>query len=126
MRGRKILPLLYLSIATGLIAIWALANSPARQIFFPNYSAIRDVAFMVVAFIPAPFLFYLNCLQKGRYVRLLHSTAIVVRRLYARDHRQRPRLPVPRIKTDQKAAPCTDARAGGSFFTISMERNTDS
>lgn len=78
MRSRKILPLLYLSIATGLIAIWALANSPARQIFFPNYSAIRDVAFMVVAFIPAPFLFYLNCLQKGRYVRLLHGTAIVI------------------------------------------------
>lgn len=77
-RGRRILPLLYLSIATGLIAIWALANSPARQIFFPNYSAIRDVAFMVVAFIPAPFLFYLNCLQKGRHRKLLHTTAIIV------------------------------------------------
>ena len=66
-RSHRTHPLWLLGVAVCLAALWLVANCRLRQFVFPDAGTIRDVAFLTVAIIPAPFLAYLNRLQEGRY-----------------------------------------------------------
>ena len=66
-RIRRYHPLWLLGVAVCLAALWLFANCRARQFVFPDVGSIRDIAFLVVAIMPVPFIMYLNQLQNGRY-----------------------------------------------------------
>ena len=67
----------YLGWAVLLAAVWILANSVFRQILFPSISVISDMAFFMVMFLPIPFMFYLNSVQKGRYEKAYFLMAVL-------------------------------------------------
>lgn len=51
-------------------AIWLLAQSNLRQLFFPNTSALASLCFVVIMLCPVPILFYVDSVQHGQYRRL--------------------------------------------------------
>ncbi len=64
---RSYISLLDLAVGVVLGAVWIIVNSVFRQLVFPNDSLASDMPFMVILFLPFPFLFYTNELQKARY-----------------------------------------------------------
>lgn len=57
----------YLGWGTLAAAVWLITNSTFRQLIFSNLSIINDMTFLMVIFMPFPFLLYMNEVQKGRY-----------------------------------------------------------
>ncbi|MBO6109129.1 MAG: response regulator, partial [Eubacterium sp.] len=69
--------LLYLGIGEMLAGIWVIANSPFRQMIFPNISSISDMTFFSLMLLPLPFLVFINQAQEGRYYKLYFVMAII-------------------------------------------------
>ena len=67
----------YLGWAVLLAALWILSNSVFRQILFPSITVINDLSFILVMFLPMPFMFYLNSVQNGRYEKLYFVVTII-------------------------------------------------
>ena len=67
----------YLGWAVFLAALWIMSNSVFRQILFPNITVINDLSFILVMFLPMPFMFYLNSVQKGRYEKAYFVVTII-------------------------------------------------
>ena len=62
--------LMYLGTGISMAAVWLIANSWLRQLFFPAFSVINDMTFSMMLLLPLPFLIYMDEVQKGRYRRL--------------------------------------------------------
>lgn len=59
--------LLSISMGVIIVSLWMLGNSMFRQLIFSNVSVISDITFLMVTFIPTPYAFYMDQLQKQRY-----------------------------------------------------------
>lgn len=70
--------LLYLAFGMMTVYTWVMCNSDFRQLLFPNLSIVSDLAFLMILLIPAPFLVYLNAVQKKRHSKLLGSLRTIV------------------------------------------------
>lgn len=62
--------LLYLGTAVMLVGIWVIANSPFRQMMFPNVSSIGDMTFFALMLLPLPFIIFMDQVQDGRYYKI--------------------------------------------------------
>ena len=66
-KAGRIHPLWLLGIAVILAAVWLICNCRLRQFLFPDAGTVRDIAFLVAAILPIPFITYLDRLQHERY-----------------------------------------------------------
>lgn len=66
----------YLGWATALAAVWNFSNSAAGRYLLPE--AAFYLAFFTTLFLPFPFFWYLNILQKKRYHRLYQILGLAV------------------------------------------------
>ena len=64
---RKPLDLEYLGWGVTLAACWMIADSIFRQLLFPNFSIVNDIAYVMVMLLPFPFMIYINEVQQRRY-----------------------------------------------------------
>ena len=67
---KKVVAQEFLGWGMFLTALWVVAESRLRQLFFPNISVAANLAFLVVMILPLPFLLYVNYIQKARYWKL--------------------------------------------------------
>lgn len=68
----------YLGWGTLAAAVWLITNSTFRQLIFPNLSVVNDMTFLMVIFMPFPFLLYMNEIQRGRYQKVYNVMEGVV------------------------------------------------
>ncbi|MBO4396132.1 MAG: response regulator, partial [Eubacterium sp.] len=69
--------ILFLGLGEMLAGIWVIANSPFRQIVFPNVSSISDTTFFALMLLPLPMMIYINQVQNGRYYRIYQAVGIL-------------------------------------------------
>lgn len=53
-------------------AAWMLGESKLRQLWTPNASILAIFCFVIVMICPIPLLFYIDCVQRGRYRKLFY------------------------------------------------------
>lgn len=67
----------YLGWGIFFLALWMLAHSPVRQLFFSNISLASDINYLSLYLFATPLIMYINYTQKQRYAKL-HLPIIAV------------------------------------------------